>query len=69
LPTAFPFAQSTASPDPSIAFNQALSQLLVGLRTCWTTGAPPSTDDMYKLQTLGQGLIKQGIRPEFLWSA
>lgn len=68
LPTAYPFAQSTASPDPSIAFNQAFSQLLIGLQTCWTSGASPSIGDMFTLQSLGQDLIQQGIRPEFLWS-
>jgi hypothetical protein len=68
LPTAYPFAQSTVSPDPSIPFNQALTQLLTGLQTCWTTGARPSIGDMFALQALGQGLIQQGIRPEFLWS-
>jgi hypothetical protein len=67
LPTAYPFAQSTASPDPSIAFNQALTQLLIGLQSCWTTGAQPSIGDMFELQSLGTELIQQGIRPEFLW--
>lgn len=69
LPTAYPFAQSTTSPDPSIPFNQALTQLLTGLQTCWTSGARPSIGDMFELQSLGQDLIQQGIRPEFLWSA
>jgi len=69
LPTAYPFSQSTASPDPSLAFNQALTQLLIGLESCWTTGARPSIGDMFTLQSLGQDLIQQGIRPEFLWSA
>jgi hypothetical protein len=69
LPTAYPFSQSTISPDPSLAFNQALTQLLTGLQNCWTTGARPSIGDMLMLQSLGQGLIQQGIRPEFLWSA
>jgi hypothetical protein len=69
LPTAYPFAQSTASPDPSIPFNKALTQLLIGLQSCWTTGAQPSISAMRTLQSLGQGLIHQGIRPEFLWDA
>lgn len=69
LPTAYPFTQSTANPDPSLAFNQALAQLLTQLQTCWTTaGVSPSLGDMFNLQTLGTGLIQQGIRPEFLWA-
>ena len=69
LPTAYPFTQSTANPDPSLEFNQALTTLLTGLQSCWTTGARPNIGDMFALQSLGQGLIQQGIRPEFLWSA
>ena len=69
LPTVYPFAQSTASPDPSLEFNQALTDLLTALQNCWTTGARPSIGDMFTLQSLGQGLIQQGIRPEFLWAA
>jgi hypothetical protein len=69
FPTVFAFKQSTASPDPSAAFNQALSQLLSELETCWTTGARPSIGTMFTLQSQGQQLIRQGIRPEFLWAA
>ena len=69
FPTWFNFQQSTASPSPSLAFNQAVSQLLTGLQACWTSGARPSIGAMVQLQTLGVNLIKQGIRPEFLWAA
>jgi Ferritin-like len=68
FPTSFNFQQSTATPSPSLAFNQALSQLLIGLQACWTSGARPNIGAMFNLQTLGVGLIKQGIRPEFLWA-
>jgi hypothetical protein len=67
FPTWFDFQQSTASPSPSLAFNQAVSQLLTGLQACWTTGAKPSIGAMFRLKTLGVDLIKRGIRPEFLW--
>lgn len=69
FPNVLNFSQSTITPSPSIAFNQALSQLLSGLQTCWTSGQQPSIHAMRILQGLGQGLIRQGIRPEFLWSA
>jgi Ferritin-like len=68
FPTIFDFQQSTVKPSPSLAFNQALSQLLTGLQACWTSGARPSIGAMSHLQSLGVGLIKQGIRPEFLWT-
>jgi hypothetical protein len=69
FPAVFNFTQSNAQPDPSLAFNQALSQLLTNLQTCWTTsGTEPDRGAMGDLQSLGQDLIKQGIRPEFLWS-
>jgi hypothetical protein len=69
LPTVFVFKQSTVSPDPSAGFNQAMSQLLTELETCWTTGARPSIGAMFALQSQGQQLVQQGIRPEFLWAA
>ena len=69
FPTCFDFQQSTVTPSPSLAFNQALSQLLIGLQACWTSGARPSIGAMFNLQTLGVDLIKKGIRPEFLWAA
>ena len=62
------FKQATGSPDPSMAFNQALSQLLTELETCWTTGAQPDIGMMFTLQSTGQNLIQQHIRPEFLWA-
>jgi Ferritin-like len=68
FPTWFNFQQSTATPSPSLAFNQALSQLLIGLQACWTSGVRPNIGAMFNLRTLGVGLIKQGIRPEFLWA-
>jgi hypothetical protein len=68
FPTWFDFQQSTATPSPSLAFNQALSQLLIGLQTCWTSGTRPNITAMFNLRTLGTDLIKQGIRPEFLWA-
>jgi hypothetical protein len=69
FPTWFDFQQSTLSPSPSLAFNQAVTQLLVGLKACWTSGARPNIGAMFNLQTLGVNLIRQGIRPEFLWAA
>jgi hypothetical protein len=68
FPTTFDFQQSTATPSPSLAFNQALSQLLIGLQSSWTSGAKPNIGAMFKLQTLGTDLIKNGVRPEFLWT-
>jgi hypothetical protein len=68
FPTSFNFQQSTVTPTPSLAFNQAVSQLLIGLQACWTSGARPSIGAMFSLQDLGVGLIQQGIRPEFLWA-
>jgi len=68
FPTTFNFQQSTVTPSPSLAFNQAVSQLLIGLQACWTSGAKPNIGAMFNLQTLGVGLIKQGVRPEFTWA-
>lgn len=69
MPTTYPFSQSHVSPDPSLAFNQALSQLLIELESCWTTsGVSPDTDAMVHLSDLGTTLIQQGIRPTFLWA-
>jgi hypothetical protein len=69
FPTIFNFVKSTATPSPSLAFNRAVSQLLIDLRASWTTGARPSVGSMFQLQTLGQDLIQQGILPEFVWAA
>jgi hypothetical protein len=69
LPTTFDFQPTTTAPDPSAAFNRALSQLLIDLQTCWTSGDRPDTDSMDQLQLLGQDLIqRQKIRPGFLWT-
>jgi hypothetical protein len=68
FPAVFNFTQSNTQPDPSLAVNQALSQLLIDLQTCWTSGTQPNIGAMFGLASLGQGLIQQGIRPEFLWS-
>jgi len=68
FPTWFDFQQSTATPSPSLAFNQAVSQLLIGLQACWTNGAKPSITAMFNIQSLGVDLIKRGIRPEFVWT-
>jgi Ferritin-like len=67
FPTWFDFQQSTATPSPSLAFNQAMTQLLTSLQTCWTSGARPSIRAMFELRRLGEDLIKRGVRPEFLW--
>jgi hypothetical protein len=69
FPTVFNFAQSTASPDPSIAFNRALTKLLIDLQACWASGKAPDIGAMFQLQKLGTDLIKQGIRPGFQWAA
>jgi hypothetical protein len=68
FPTTYNFQQSTVTPTPSLAFNQAFSQLLIDLQACWTSGARPNIGAMFNLQTLGVGLIQQGVRPEFLWA-
>ena len=68
FPKVFNFSQSNATPNPSTLFNQALSQLLISLQTCWTSGQRPSISAMFNLENLGQTLIQQGIRPEFHWA-
>ena len=67
FPSVFPFAPSTANPNPSAPFNTLLSQLLAALEACWTKGASFGTalSDMIQLEDAGRALIKQGIRPEF----
>jgi hypothetical protein len=71
FPTVSSFSQSTVSPDPSAAFNQTLSKLLQQLEACWTTGASffDTLGTMSTLQSQGQQLIQQKIRPEFRWAA
>ena len=56
FPTVLPFKQSNASPNPSLAFNQTMSKLLIDLQTCWTSGTDinPAIGDMFALQTSGQ---------------
>lgn len=70
FPTCFDFKPSTASPNPSLAVNQAVTQLLIGLQQCWTNGdsVRSKLSLMFELQSAGTKLIQQGIRPEFLWS-
>jgi hypothetical protein len=70
FPTCFDFKLSTASPNPSLALNQAVARLLSGLQECWTSGASVRSklSLMFQLQTAGTELIQQGIRPEFLWA-
>ena len=68
MPTVFQFSTSNVTPNPSTAFNQAMSKLLVGLQACWTSGAAVSIGDMFTLKGLGQSLISQGIQPQFQWS-
>jgi hypothetical protein len=63
------FSESNPSPDPSIPFNQTLTNLLIELQTCWTAaGNTPSFGLMNTLSTQGQGLIQAGARPEFFWA-
>lgn len=69
MPKAFSFAPSVAVPNPSSAFNQALTQLLQGLQNCWVNGARPNIVAMNDLETLGVNLIQQGSRPQFIWDA
>ncbi|MBV8868301.1 MAG: hypothetical protein JOY65_02625, partial [Acetobacteraceae bacterium] len=68
FPSVFDFKPAPSGSSASAGFNQTLSQLLTELQTCWTSGAPPDLGKMFELQSQGQGLIQQGIRPEFLWS-
>lgn len=68
FPTAFNFQQSSATPNPSLRFNQAVTQLLTGLEACWTSGADPDIGAMFALKSLGAGLIRRGVRPEFKWA-
>jgi rubrerythrin len=72
FPDVFPFAPSTATPNPSTTFNTLLKQLLTDLEACWTTGAnfgDAARPDMDDLRAEGLSLISRGIRPEFVWPA
>jgi hypothetical protein len=65
MPKVFPFAPSSAAPDPSAAFNTTLRTLLAHIQSCWSTGTSLSLGGMFALQSQGTNLIKQGIRPAF----
>jgi hypothetical protein len=69
LPAVYNFAPSNASPDQQTQFNQTFTTLLKDLQTCWTTsGTPPNVGAMENLRGQGIALIKQGIRPNFIWT-
>jgi hypothetical protein len=69
FPSVFDFKPAPAGSNASDNFRKILSQLLTKLETCWTTpGVRPDVNMMFDLQTEGENLIKQGIRPEFVWS-
>lgn len=67
LPEVYDFKQSSARPSPSVDFNRILSGLLTDLENCWITGEQPNVAAMFQLQIAGRNLIKNGVRPEFLW--
>ncbi|MER8867960.1 ferritin-like protein [Mesorhizobium sp. M0751] len=69
LPESYNFSQSKADAAMSAAFNQALTELLIGLQECWTAGTEPDVGAMGQLGRLGRTLIKAGIRPDFLWDS
>jgi hypothetical protein len=64
----YAFEPSDVRPSPSLAFNRLLGTLLTNLQACWTTGTTVDTDTMDLLRTEGTSLIRQGIRPEFIWA-
>ncbi|MFC4011242.1 ferritin-like protein [Nonomuraea purpurea] len=68
LPEVFAFERSSADPNPSREFSRILTDLLTDLETCWKAGEPPNIAAMFQLKLAGQKLIKQGIRPEFVWA-
>ncbi|PWT77687.1 MAG: hypothetical protein C5B58_16415 [Acidobacteria bacterium] len=68
FPTVHNFTRSSASPNPSLAFNQQLAQLLTNLEACWTSGRLPDIDGMTQLQQQGIDLVQNGIRPDFVWA-
>lgn len=69
FPTVTNFTKSTITPSPSLAFSKTFSQLLTSLQSCWTSGASVGIGAMFTLKGQGQGLIGQGIQPEFVWIA
>jgi hypothetical protein len=48
-------------------FSRKLTALLRSLEASWTTGGVPDTDLMDELANSGKALIKDGMRPEFVW--
>jgi hypothetical protein len=69
FPTVFDFRPSAAVPNPSLAFNQLLSRLLIDLQSCWTTGSAVNIQAMRALEAAGTALITQHIQPQFVWAA
>jgi hypothetical protein len=69
LPEVYDFKQSHLVPSPSTDFNRMVSALLVDLEKCWASGESPNVAAMFELQITGRNLIKNGVRPEFLWHA
>ena len=67
MPTVFPFAPSSATPDPSAAFNATLRRLLANIEACWASGASfgPVRGAMSNLESQGTDLITHHIRPGF----
>ena len=63
FPTSLNFQQSAVTPTPSLAFNQAMSQLLIDLQACWTTGAKPKIGAMFDLQNLAWASSSKGYVP------
>jgi hypothetical protein len=68
FPSVFDFKPAPSGSNACDKFRKILSQLLTKLETCWTTpGVRPDVNMMLDLRTEGEILIKQGIRPEFVW--
>jgi hypothetical protein len=72
-PIAFPnskaFSRSTKTPSESLAFSQAFTKFMIGLKGAWSTGSRPNVGQMRGLQTLGVGLImNSSVQPEFVWA-
>ena len=63
----YDFVPSISDPNPSVIFNKILTTLLINLQACWTNGTAVDTDTMDELETEGTALIRQGIRPQFIW--
>jgi hypothetical protein len=69
FPNSLPFARSTKTPSESLAFSQAFTQFLIGMKKSWTADARPNIPAMRNLEKLGKDLIKVGVEPEFVWAA